>query len=88
MIGLVSLTAARSSCDEVKNALTGVMNLMYNCAGGRCALEMRTYRTVIGASDYGGNNYPIRTMAALEFPTGMRAAYLALFSAPSSEVWA
>jgi two-component sensor histidine kinase len=52
MIGLVSLAAARSTCDEVKNALTGVMNLLYNYAGGHRALEMPTYSTVIDASGY------------------------------------
>lgn len=52
MIGLVSLIAARSTCDEVKNALTGVMNLLCNYAGGHRALEMPTHSTVIDASDY------------------------------------
>jgi two-component sensor histidine kinase len=52
MIELISLTAARSSCDEVKNALTGVMNLLYDYAGGHRALEMPTHSTVIDASDY------------------------------------
>jgi two-component sensor histidine kinase len=52
MIGLVSLAAARSTGDEVKNALDGVRALLHNHACLYHALQMPTYSTVMDASDY------------------------------------
>jgi two-component sensor histidine kinase len=52
MIGFVSVVAARSGCDKVKDALSSVTNLLHSYAGGHRALEMPTYSTVIDASDY------------------------------------
>jgi two-component sensor histidine kinase len=52
MIGIVSLAAARSTSDEVKDALAGVIELLNNYAAGHRALEMPTYSTVIDASGY------------------------------------
>jgi two-component sensor histidine kinase len=52
MIGLVSLAAARSTGDEVKSALDGVKALLYNHACVYRSLQMPTYSTVMGVSDY------------------------------------
>jgi two-component sensor histidine kinase len=52
VIGLVSLIAARSANDDIKQALVGVTNLLHNYAGVHRALQMPTYGTVINASDY------------------------------------
>jgi two-component sensor histidine kinase len=52
VIGLVSLIAARSASDEIKQALSGVTSLLHNYAGVHRALQMPTYGTVINASDY------------------------------------
>jgi len=52
VIGLVSLLAARSTSKDVKDALSGVTDLLHNYAGGHRALAMPTYSTLIDASDY------------------------------------
>src|ERR1700722_6759324 len=52
VIGLVSLIAARSASDEIKQAFSGVTSLLHNYAGVHRALQMPTYGTVINASDY------------------------------------
>lgn len=52
IIGHASLTAARSSSDEVKKALSGLMHLLHHCADVNKALEMPTHSTVVDASDY------------------------------------
>ena len=52
VIGLVSLIAARSARDEIKQALSGVTSLLHDYAGVHRALQMPTYGTVINASDY------------------------------------
>jgi two-component sensor histidine kinase len=52
VIGLVSLIAARSASDEIKQALSGVTSLLHNYAGVHRALQMPTYGAIINASDY------------------------------------
>src|ERR1700727_3431790 len=52
IIGRASLTAARSTNDEVKMALADVTRLLRHCADVNRALEMPTHSTVIDASDY------------------------------------
>jgi two-component sensor histidine kinase len=52
IIGRASLTAARSTNDEVKIALAEVTRLLLHCADVNRALEMPTHSTVIDASDY------------------------------------
>jgi two-component sensor histidine kinase len=52
VIGLVSLLAARSTNDDVKDSLSSVMNLLHNYAGAHRALQMPSYSTVVDASQY------------------------------------
>lgn len=52
VIGSASLTAARSTNDEVKNALTGVTRLLHYCADVNRALAMPTHSTVVDVSGY------------------------------------
>jgi two-component sensor histidine kinase len=52
VIGLVSLIAARSNNDDVKDSLSSVMDLLHNYAGAHRALQMPTYSTVVDASSY------------------------------------
>ena len=52
IIGHASLTAARSTNEEVKSALAGITRLLHHCADVNKALEMPTHSTVINASDY------------------------------------
>jgi two-component sensor histidine kinase len=52
VIGLVSLIAARSTNDDVKDSLSSVMNLLHNYAGAHRALQMPSYSTVVDASQY------------------------------------
>jgi two-component sensor histidine kinase len=52
IIGYASLTAARSTNEEVKSALAGVARLLHHCADVNRALQMPTYSTVVDASDY------------------------------------
>lgn len=52
IIGRASLTAARSTNDEVKTVLAGVTRLLHHCADVNKALEMPTHSTVIDVSDY------------------------------------
>jgi two-component sensor histidine kinase len=51
-IGAVSLTAARSDNDEVKLALSGIMELLYNFARVHRALEMPTTDALLDAAAY------------------------------------
>jgi two-component sensor histidine kinase len=52
VIGLASLIAARSTNDQVKEALTNLTTLLHKHAVAHRALEMPTYTTVIDASRY------------------------------------
>jgi two-component sensor histidine kinase len=52
VIGLVSLIAARSTSDDVKDSLSCVMNLLHDYAGAHRALQMPSYSTVVDASRY------------------------------------
>jgi two-component sensor histidine kinase len=52
VIGLVSLIAARSTSDDVKDSLSCVMNLLHDYAGAHRALQMPSYSTVVDASQY------------------------------------
>jgi two-component sensor histidine kinase len=52
VIGLVSLIAARSTNDDVKESLSCVMNLLHDYAGAHRALQMPSYSTVVDASQY------------------------------------
>jgi two-component sensor histidine kinase len=52
VIGLVSLIAARSTNDDVKDSLSCVMNLLHDYAGAHRALQMPSYGTVVDASRY------------------------------------
>jgi two-component sensor histidine kinase len=52
VIGLASLTAARSTNDQVKEALANLTTLLRKYAIAHRALEMPTYSTVIDASRY------------------------------------
>jgi two-component sensor histidine kinase len=52
IIAQASLTAARSTNDEVKRALDDVTRLLHRCADVNKALEMPTHSTVIDLSDY------------------------------------
>ena len=52
VIGLASLIAARSTNDQVKEALTNLTTLLHKYAVAHRALEMPTYSTVIDASRY------------------------------------
>ena len=52
MIGLISRVAAGSASAEVKDALSGVVNILHDYAGSHRALEIPTYSTVIDASHY------------------------------------
>ena len=52
IIGRASLTAARSTNEEVKSALSHVMRLLHHCADLNKALEMPTHSTIIDVSDY------------------------------------
>ena len=52
IIGCATLTAARSTNDEVKTALAAVTRLLHHCADVNKALEMPTHSTVVDVSDY------------------------------------
>ena len=52
VIGLVSLIAARSTNDDVKDSLSCVMSLLHDYAGAHRALQMPSYGTVVDASQY------------------------------------
>jgi two-component sensor histidine kinase len=52
VIGLVSLVAARSTSDDVKDALSSVMSVFHNHARVNRALEMPAHGTVVDALDY------------------------------------
>ena len=52
IIGHASLTSARSTNDEVKKALSGVIRLLHHYADVHKALEMPTHSTIVDASDY------------------------------------
>lgn len=52
LIALVSLIVSRSTSDEVKGALSRVMNLLHSYADVHRALQMPTCSTVIDAPDY------------------------------------
>jgi two-component sensor histidine kinase len=52
VIGLVSLIAARSTNDDVKDSLSSVMNLLHDYAGAHRALQMPSYSTAVDASQY------------------------------------
>lgn len=52
IIGRATLTAARSTNDEVKTALAAVTRLLNHCADVNKALDMPTHSTVVDVSDY------------------------------------
>lgn len=52
IIGHTSLVAARSTNDEVKQALAAVTRLLHHCVDVNRALEMPTHSTIVDASDY------------------------------------
>jgi two-component sensor histidine kinase len=52
VIGLVSLIAARSTNDDVKDSLSCVMNLLHDYAGAHRALQMPSFSPAVDASQY------------------------------------
>jgi two-component sensor histidine kinase len=52
IIGHASLAAARSTNDDVKNALDGVARLLHHCADVNRALAMPTHNTMVDVSEY------------------------------------